>query len=64
MGGLRSCNRELNSQRFRDVPDAIPLVPRLDQPKWFLFALPTAGPIYKTVMEKARWGAVSQTVNG
>ncbi len=38
MGRLRSCHRELNSQRFRDVPDAIPLVPRLDKPVCSLFA--------------------------
>ena len=40
------------------------LVPRLDQPVWFLFARPEAGPMYKPLQEKARWGGASQTVNG
>jgi hypothetical protein len=40
------------------------LVPSLDQPVWFLFARPEAGPMYKTLQEKERWGAASQTVNG
>jgi hypothetical protein len=39
------------------------LVPSLDQPVWFLFARPEAGPMYKTLQEKERWGAASQTVN-